>query len=48
MIDCVVIDDDEMTLDVFCDLLHANKINVVGKGRNGKELSVYTKNTIRI
>lgn len=26
-----------MTLDVFCDLLNENEINVVGRGKNGKE-----------
>jgi len=33
----VVIDDDQDTLDLFCDLLATHDIHVVGKGYNGKE-----------
>jgi len=44
MVNCVVIDDDEMTLKVFSDLLNDNEINVVGRGRNGKEaVDLYKK-----
>jgi len=33
----VVVDDDEETLDLFCDLLTSHKIKIVGKGYNGQE-----------
>ena len=42
MTSAIVVDDDRDTLQAFCNLLDAVKIDVVGKGKKGKEaLSLY-------
>jgi len=44
MINCIVIDDDQNILDVFCDFLDMIKVNVLATGNNGKEaVELYEK-----
>jgi two-component system chemotaxis response regulator CheY len=44
MINCIVIDDDQNILDVFCDILDIIKVNVLATGNNGKEaVELYEK-----
>jgi two-component system chemotaxis response regulator CheY len=44
MINCIVIDDDQNILDVFCDILDMVKVNVLATGNNGKEaVELYEK-----
>lgn len=37
MVTAVVVDDDKDTVDVFCDYLKIKKVEIVGKGYNGKD-----------
>jgi len=37
MVSCVVVDDDQDSLGVFCELLGLFGVNVIAKGKNGKE-----------
>ena len=44
MINCIVIDDDQNILDVFCDILNMIEVNVLATGNNGKEaVELYEK-----
>ena len=37
MVNCIVIDDDQDVVDVFCELLAIIGIDVIGKGTDGKD-----------
>ncbi|NQV39013.1 MAG: response regulator [Nitrosopumilus sp.] len=44
MVNCIVIDDDQDILDMFCDLLEIIKVDVLARGKNGKEaVELYEK-----
>ena len=44
MISAIVIDDDKDVLEVFCEFLEVKQINILAKGRNGKEaVELYQK-----
>ena len=44
MISAIVIDDENDVLEVFCEYLKVKNVNVLAKGRNGKEaLELYQK-----
>ena len=44
MTTAIVIDDDVDTVDVFCDYLEIKKVQVLGKGYNGKAaVEIYEK-----
>jgi len=46
MVNCIVIDDDQNILDMFCDFLEVLKIEVLATGNNGKEaVELYEKHT---
>lgn len=37
MVNCIVVDDDQDSLDLFCELLDLFGVNVIARGKNGKE-----------
>ncbi|MGY5148385.1 MAG: response regulator [Candidatus Nitrosopumilus sp. bin_7KS] len=37
MFSCVVVDDDQDSLEVFCELLDLFGVNILARGKNGKE-----------
>ncbi|MEW6043886.1 MAG: response regulator [Thermoproteota archaeon] len=37
MVTAIVVDDDIDTVDVFCDYLKLKNVEVLGRGRNGKD-----------
>ena len=41
----IVIDDDQDTLDIFCEFLKLKKVEVVGKAKNGLQALNLYKNT---
>lgn len=44
MVSCIVIDDDQDIVEVFCELLSIIKVNVLATGNNGKEaVALYEK-----
>lgn len=44
MVSCIVIDDDQDIVEVFCELLNIIKVNVLATGNNGKEaVALYEK-----
>jgi CheY-like chemotaxis protein len=44
MVNCIVIDDDQNTMDLFCELLDMIKIDVFAKGYDGKDaVKLYEK-----
>lgn len=44
MITAIVVDDDQDTVDVFCDYLELKNVNVIGRGRDGKSaVELYQK-----
>lgn len=44
MVSCIIIDDDQDIVDVFCELLKIIKVNVLATGNNGKEaVGLYEK-----
>ena len=46
MVNCIVIDDDQNILDLFCDFLDVLKIDVLATGSNGSEaVKLYEKYT---
>ena len=46
MVNCIVIDDDQNILDMFCDFLEVLKIEVLATGNNGKvAVELYEKHT---
>lgn len=46
MVSCIVIDDDQDIVDVFCELLNIIKVNVLSTGNNGKEaVALYEKHS---
>jgi len=46
MVNCIVIDDDQDILDMFCDILEIIKVDVLAKGKNGKEaVELYEKHS---
>ncbi len=46
MFNCIVIDDDQNILDMFCDFLDMLKIDVLATGNNGKDaVELYEKHT---
>lgn len=46
MVSCIVIDDDQDIVEVFCELLNIIKVNVLGTGNNGKEaVALYEKHS---
>ena len=46
MVNCIVIDDDQNILDMFCDFLDVLKIDVLATGNNGREaVELYEKHT---
>lgn len=46
MVNCIVIDDNQNILDLFCDFLDLLKIDVLATGINGKEAAeLYEEHT---
>ena len=44
MISAIVIDDENDVLEVFCEYLKVKNVNVLAKGRNGKDaIELYQK-----
>jgi len=44
MVSCIVIDDDQNIVDVFCEILDIIKVNVLATGNNGKDaVELYEK-----
>lgn len=37
MVSCVAIDDDQDSLDIFCELLDLGGVEIIARGKNGKE-----------
>ncbi len=37
MANCIVVDDDQDSLDMFCELLDLLGVNVIARGKKGKE-----------
>ncbi len=48
MVSCIVIDDNQDIIDVFCDLLKISEIQVVATGNDGMQTVKLEKFTARL
>ena len=49
MVNCIVIDDDQDLVEIFCELLEILKVPVLGTGNNGQDaVNLYTQHNPEI